>query len=239
MEGRRFVYLLAVEEPEIEDDVYPEPEPAPEDGEPVNEEDDERGRSFGAALRGQQRATLIEAYRLYQECPQQHEHALYRAVLDFVTQKLYHLEIDFRGRGTVHTVDDFAQRVALKVWRGLPKKTGRTPENFYNWVCLLCQKQSKSATRALRKELSRKVPLTLTIENGTEYDNPAVYESRGIDRTFMIPEWVQGTDRDICELIQDGKTYAQIGQLLGMKEDAVKQRMSRLRAKAKKTKEEK
>lgn len=215
---------------------------------------DARPRTFATALWRQSHCAITSAYQRYCENPERGQDDLYRAVIDFANRMLYRMELDFRGRGSAWTADDSVQRIVMKIWRGLPRMPDRTPEEFFNWLCLLCQKELKGTAKALRAELSRKVPLWVNGEEGMT-ENPAVLRflagdpgcrtsddplkgslipTQVVDREFSIPDWVQGTDLVTCCLIQDGNTYAKVARLLGTTEDAIAQRMSRLGKKAKK-----
>lgn len=47
-----------------------------------------------------------------------------------------------------------------------------------------------------------------------------------------LPAWIEGTDRLVCELIRDGKDYAQIGKVLNLETQTVTNRVSLLRKRA-------
>ena len=207
------------------------------------EEDGRRGDSYESIRCRHNRAIVREAYGRYAEDPSLHEGALLEAVKTFATGRLYSMEHDFRGRGTAATVDDVAQCVLVDIWNGLERRPDRTPEMFLHWLVKTCAKRLRGACGELREELDQTPsfdanPATLKSVAGIagRRTNPdpikgTVIPTYAIDRGFVIPAWVQGTDRCICELILDGRTYKQIANELDMPLGTVKNKMSALRKK--------
>jgi len=228
---------------EQEEPFTPQGEASGSPDEEPEDDDDGRGKSLEALLWRQSRKSVMETYRRYAENPAQHEEELYQTVLNFAFAKLYPLEIEFKSTGTTDTCDDHAQEVVIKVWQdiGRPwvRRNGasgpRTPTEFYNWLNRQCFTKSKDAGRALRRAVNEKVPLFTSFdEDGVPEENPLLNKfSNAIDLDFNIPEWVVGTDRCICQLMLDGRDYAQIAKELGMSLAAVEKRMSRLRQEVK------
>lgn len=161
-----------------------------------------------------------------------HEGDLCLAVLEFARKKLYPLEYEFKTVGTAQTVDDFAQEVAIEVWRGLERRK-RTTANFYAWLNRICFTTAKDAGKGLRRATWEKEPLFRSFGDGEVVENPLLNRfSNVIDWKFQIPAWIEGTDRLVCELIRDGKDYAQIGKVLNLETQTVTNRVSLLRKRA-------
>lgn len=185
-------------------------------------------------VRTQTRKNIMAAYEAYTRREPGSKEQLFKLVRDFAYLKVYHLEYDFRHLGTAETADDWAQKVALDIWIGIDKFEG-SPELFYSWVHKSAYNRAKLAFKYLDHESKTKVSLTvdhLDEESGEESqeDNPEIYEREGgSDFTFTIPKSVQGLDLDICKLILDGESYAEIAASLDMTEGAVKMRLERLR----------
>jgi DNA-directed RNA polymerase specialized sigma24 family protein len=169
--------------------------------------------------------------------------------------KLYHLEFEFKNFGSAETVDDWAKDVVINVWQNLEKKTFATPGDFYSWVHKIAFNRSTDAFNDLLEEKSKKVSLFVkTEEGGDDHDgddesveNPLIH-NQDAHNTYVhvdIPDSVQGVDLTICHLLRSGveeedkngeylrrsRTYAEVANVLGMTEDAVKQRLNRLKKK--------
>jgi len=202
--------------------------------------------------REQNRNNLISAYEAYQRREPRSMDNLLAVVRKFAYMKLYHLEHDFKDFGSAETVDDWAQDVVFKVWQALDKdRFEGTPAEFYSWVHKIAFNRSTDAFNDLQDEKAIKVPLFIKSkeggdENGDDYEeeNPAIYEEDGdASVAFHIPASVQGIDLTICKLLltevrgtdgnHRGRNYAEVGFVLGMTEDAVKKRLSRLQQRLK------
>jgi len=210
---------------------------------------------LAAIKRGRSRNDLMSAFEAYQRREPCSMDNLLQVVRGFAYTKLYHLEHDFKDFGSAETVDDWAQDVVIKVWQALDK--GRfegTPAEFYSWVHKIAFNRSTDAFNDLQEEKAIKVPLFIKSEeggdeNGDDYEeeNPALYEENGgAGVGFHIPASVQGIDLTICKLmlteVQDQvngeyimrpRNYREVGLVLGMTEDAVKKRLSRLQRRLK------
>ncbi|MGA7524635.1 MAG: hypothetical protein WBW84_19450 [Acidobacteriaceae bacterium] len=203
---------------------------------------------------------IIAAYEAYQRKEALSGERLMGLVRDFAYRKVYHLEYNFAGMGTAQTADDWAQDVALKIWTVLPRipETVQSGQDFYSYLHKTAFNKASKAFNYLtgkilnedgevigyRDEGRGKAPLTVMREgeDGEQFedDNPEIYNRTTINEShFTIPDSVQGKDLTICNLILTGKTYAHIGALLGITEDAVKARLKRLRTKLSPEKEAK
>jgi RNA polymerase sigma-70 factor (ECF subfamily) len=144
------------------------------------------------------------------------------------------LEYDFKKFGSAETADDWAQDVFISVWRNLEKFEG-SGSNFYSWVSSIAFNEAQDAFTKLYKAQKKMTGLTIPARHndsvdGDVEDNPEMLSEGGYDGGVIgIPKSVQGTDRNICLLIRDGRSYAGIAEELNMKVSAVKKRLQRLR----------
>ncbi len=120
-----------------------------------------------------------------------------------------------------------------------------TPAGFYSWVHKIAFNKGNKVFNQLAEERATDVPLFVTRDgddDGDQYEeeNPALHEEEHSNSSVRIPRSVQGVDLTICRLMlttvrgADGKyrgrNYANIGLVLGMTENAVKQRIKGLRS---------
>jgi RNA polymerase sigma factor (sigma-70 family) len=156
-------------------------------------------------------------------------------VRQFAYLKVYHLEFDFKGFGSVETADDWAQEIVIKVWRGLDERE-RSSESFYAWVHKIAFNQATDAFNELHDARQEKVSLTVPVtldgsDENEEEENPEIYRaSKGYEGlNVQIPPSVQGIELNICKLLMDGKSYIGAAKSLNMSVSAVSKRMSRLK----------
>jgi len=208
-----------------------------------------------AIKRASIRTELMNAYKAYRGREPASMDRLLECVRKFAYMKLYHLEHDFKGFGSAETADDWAQDVAIKVLHDLDKKVFETPADFYSWVHKIAFNKSTDAFNSLKEKKATEVPLFIKSEEGGdengdtyEEENPLIHHQNGHD-TYVhveIPASVQGVDLTICYLLLQGvdvekngvyvrksRTYAEVGNVLGITEDAVKKRLSRLKRRLK------
>lgn len=182
--------------------------------------------------RQRNRNKLIVAYEAYKRKEPGSSDNLMLTVRNFAYTKVYHLEFEFKDLGTSETADDWAQEVVLRVWQGLNKFHG-TSEMFYSWVHKIAFNQATDAFNNLRSTKDSKVLLfeKEEDENGEikEEENPEIHNQAGVEFSITIPKSVQGIDLNICKLIMDGMSYAEVADALKMTENAVEHRLRKLR----------
>lgn len=200
------------------------------------------------------RAELMSAYEAYQRREPASMDKLLMVVRKFAYMKLYHLEHDFKDFGSAETVDDWTQDVSIRVWQSLLKNDNRTPASFYAWVHKIAFNKGNASFNKLAAERATAVPLFVNStlvrlgqagdgdpEDDHQEENPALQEEGHSNPSVCIPKSVQGVDLTICKLLltkvvgaEDGKergrTYADVGFVLGMTENAVKKRLQKLRS---------
>jgi DNA-directed RNA polymerase specialized sigma24 family protein len=135
------------------------------------------------------------------------------------------------GTSKVGGPDDYAQEIAALVWQKLPKFEGTYPE-FRVWLKNICINYRARAKEDVAEDKYEQVPLQVEIDNDGEpetIDNPLLYLSSGYAFKENLPASIEGEDREICTWINDGKTYAEVGERVGLTEAAVKQRVYRIR----------
>jgi DNA-directed RNA polymerase specialized sigma24 family protein len=195
------------------------------------------GDNKSAAITKQKLQTRVkEAYEAYERKDPGSADGLMQAVRKIAYTKVYHLEHDFKEFGSAETADDWTQDICASVWSGLDKFVG-TPSLFYSWVCKIAIHKSSKAFNTLKKDSETKVQLFIDKndedgedENNAEQDNPEIYEgSGGYGGGVSIPASVQRIERNICELMMDGRSFEQVAEELNMTVEAVKQRLKRLR----------
>jgi RNA polymerase sigma factor (sigma-70 family) len=180
------------------------------------------------------RKKLVEAYDNYVDNPAQHENAFWKAILEFAKLKLYYLELEFSKIGTDVTADDFAQEVAIAVWKGLESSSFRGDQrNFYAWVHRICYIQAAKFFDELKDKKYETVGVLAVVhdEDGKEetVDNPAIYRNELRDSFLKFPDDIQGRNRDICLLMLDGMNYEQVAKELQMSKAAVEMSVRRMR----------
>lgn len=190
--------------------------------------------AIAGVKRERRKRALIAAYENYARDPRT-INDLFQQVTKFAFTKVRHLEHEFRTLGSSETADDWAQNIALIVWKELPKFRGDA-EAFYPWVHKICFNEASRAFNELKEQKETMLPLFVAPEedeSGEEPDeeeNPAIYQDvYQREWRIHIPDSIQGVDLAICELIMDDKSYAEIGQLLGITEGTIKMRLLRMR----------
>lgn len=194
------------------------------------------------------RSRIIAAFEAYQRHEPFSFDELLKVVREFTYKKTYHLELEFSDFGTAETADDWAQEATIAVWMGLKDGTfrGNSGEEFYSWVHSIAYKKRIDGFNYILGEKENKAPMFVELHEGGDVDagtfeeeNPEIYHHPVINESsFSIPESITGLDKSICDLILDNKTYAEIGELVGISEAAVKKRLQRLRQTEGKRREE-
>jgi RNA polymerase sigma factor (sigma-70 family) len=157
------------------------------------------------------------------------EGKLYLAIIDFATGKISGDLFDSPECSA--DSEDYAQEVAIRIWEKMHTFSG-DPSSFYPWLHRICYTKGIQAYTKTTEESSKKVPLVVEVEDsdGLE-DNPLIYKEQKPEHVRELPNWIQGVDRWICDLIREDMTYAQIGKFLHITEKAVRQRVARMKDK--------
>jgi RNA polymerase sigma factor (sigma-70 family) len=178
---------------------------------------------------------LMDAYEAYLRKEPLSEESLMEKVREFAIVKLRRYEMrdsDFAGVPTANTMDDFAQDAAVRVWMGLKTFEGDA-DDFYSFVNKVSFHRRVDFYRELEDAKKHRVGIMVDRENEDgeieSIDNPELYKSDDREYRVQIPKSIQGVELNICKLMLDGKNYSQVAKSLSMTEDAVKQRMYRLR----------
>jgi DNA-directed RNA polymerase specialized sigma24 family protein len=182
-----------------------------------------------AAIKHQMTRTNIEqTYNEYMKDNASHLESLLASVSKFAKSKVSSATFD--EAESARTPDDYAQDITIKVWSNLSKCEATTGAGFYAWLNRICFTQSADAFNEAQEESAVRVPLFVEDENGFKDDNPLLnsWDDRPLYRR-RLPDFIQGTDLMICNLIRDDKNYKQIGWILQISEAAVKQRVGKMR----------
>jgi DNA-directed RNA polymerase specialized sigma24 family protein len=183
------------------------------------------------------RANIERLYEAYRVDPKANEAEFFLAILKFAKIKMSHLEFEFGDGGCMNTVDDAAQEVVVTIFEQLPTFKGNG-KKFYSWLASVSFKWKVNLFRELTtaKDEKRPIQIETELEDGSigMEDNPALYGftkgqiSEG--HSVLIPQDIQGVDRNICLMILDGKNQRQTADILGLTENAVELRLRRMKS---------
>lgn len=199
-------------------------------------EHDHQGASNRLAelQKNRMRERIIAAYEAYARREPASADNLFQIVYEFALRKHSKLAFDYPEDG--ETPEDSAQEVSIKVWQWLKENEfNGTGENFYSWLNNISFHERADLAEDLGKRTRRKTAVTVskTDDDGEtrEIDNPEFYKKVINEDSFTIPNSVTGVDLSICHFILAKKSYAEIGEILNIAEDTIKQRLARLRKK--------
>lgn len=127
--------------------------------------------------------------------------------------------------------DDYAQDVAIMVWKRLPSHKGGA-ETIYSHVHKVIHTTREHAFHQIKDEARVKVPLLVEKEGeeGESYfeDNPLLHPRDYPTHRRELPDFIQGIDLEICGYIREDYTYEKIAEVMCMKLSAVKMRVERM-----------
>ncbi|WP_263377701.1 RNA polymerase sigma factor [Granulicella paludicola] len=172
-------------------------------------------------------ANIMDAFSNYLSGHPHAEAKLWRLVL-FLNLATARAKMTGAGDRSI-SPEDTAQVATIIAWQSLPSFRGDSSQ-FYAWAKKI---GSRTAAKGLTANLEHnKTHLPLQVEgvDGVLDDNPLLYKKLE-DRTFAreLPESITGNDRFICLYIREGLTYKGMGNVLGLSESAVKQRVAAMR----------
>lgn len=201
--------------------------------------------TFEELKKRQNDAKIITAYTNYKSDPDDHQIKFFEELTKFVTTKIRSKVWDSPAAGP--QIDDAAQEIVISIWQSLDKFRGG-PETFPAWTATIAR---RAGCRLFNKTLEITdsfTPFFEAVENedgkmeivenlevradgARKYkrNGKTVHCEPGPRRSVQLPDWIQGTDLDICTLIESGLEYASIAERLGLTLFAVKKRISRMK----------
>lgn len=182
---------------------------------------------LGDAVKTAQQVSIDLAYLDYLAAKPEAESNLLNTLLDFAKRKITRSLFDCPEGSD--TVDDAASEVAFTIWQQLSTFKGG-PGDFYYWVDRICYTKGARAFRENTADFKGRVPLQMKSEDGDMYDNPELRrEPERPVPSRKLPGWIQGIDLHICRMIRDDQEYGEIARVLEMTEQAVKNRIARMK----------
>ena len=169
--------------------------------------------SHADLLRTERKDRLTRLYRAYAANPTGLNYkALIEEVTKFAKRKLQGAAKGFPGLEGYQTADDWAQKVAMDVHKGLPKFSG-DPESFHAWVARIA---------FTKKLLFAKELLKLKKEKVNYFASPTADDYTGEELTeenpVMHPElnlsgvgfqgWLEGMDKRAAAIVRLAFTYS-------------------------------
>jgi RNA polymerase sigma factor (sigma-70 family) len=162
------------------------------------------------------------------------------------TRKFTLRRVSWRFKGTDQfgqTEDDITQIAMGKMWDALPTFKG-TSGDFFAWYRKIINNVVKDAKRGSLKESKRHAPFYVETEddegNSEEVENPGIHGSiqfkrngkptfqDPIERRRTLPEFIKGDALKICQYRREGHSYARIGEIMGMTENAVTKQVQKM-----------
>lgn len=129
----------------------------------------------------------------------------------------------------VSASEDVAQEVFLAVWTGLRKL--RNPSSFLPWLRQVTRNQAHLWLRNHLRETSDDVALAAAVDARPSPAETLLAE----EERRLLAEVLDGLSEETREVVilyyREGSSAKHVGDLLGISEDAVKQRLSRARTK--------
>lgn len=144
--------------------------------------------------------------------------------------------------GGIGNVEDHVQEVVIYVWQHLSDFSGE-PKAFYTWLNRICYTTATKGFNEGKESRDKFEQVTVKYEDGSIGDNLNMY-SDGRKRNGQpiigpaqpqyakkLPDFIQGTDLMICDLIREGYDYKRIAKFCHITEKAVRERVAKMKRK--------
>jgi len=183
-----------------------------------------------ASLASPTKANIVKAYQSFVSGEEGATDKLYKLIIKLGTVKAMHMMLNVTEH--VGTYADAGQEAAKAVWKRISGFTGSPPE-FYAWLSRICTHKGADGYKANVRAAQKAAPLFIQDPDdpGRIVDNPALYREERISVPRKLPEFIQGSDKLICDYIREGLNYQQIGRVLQISETAVQKRVKAMRKK--------
>jgi RNA polymerase sigma factor (sigma-70 family) len=164
---------------------------------------------------------INEAYSRY-VAGQLSEDLFYQSLLGFIERTVKRQSPD---RSTFSNIEDAINNSALDIWQRL-KEFDIRRSSFRTFVTVIVLSQIRMLLRRYTSD-----------RGGMEHrylDEAEMYPSKDLsqEQQLLFSEWLKGLepkDRAVVQMLKDGLTQAEIGQALGISQQAVAQRLLRIR----------
>jgi RNA polymerase sigma factor (sigma-70 family) len=127
----------------------------------------------------------------------------------------------------VQASEDVAQEVFLVVWTSLRKL--RNPASFLPWVRQVTRNQAHLWLREHRRETLDEEALAAAVDVRPDPATSLLHDEERRVLAAVIDDLPEETREVVILYYREGSSARQVGELLGLSEDAVKQRLSRAR----------
>jgi hypothetical protein len=197
------------------------------DGVEDSDDEDTEPKELAAIKQANNREKIEKAYTNLLAATPNAEGEFFSAVTQFAKGKVIGRTLHTSGS---ETPDDVSQNIAAYVWQHLKDFRG-SPKSFYPWLHRICYVQGAKRFNENLEESTQHAPFFIESEEGEGLiENPALYRTEyPLAKKFRVPDFIQGTDLKICKYIREGFNYARIAGILDISEQAVKDRVRKMR----------
>ena len=122
------------------------------------------------------------------------------------------------------TVEDLCQQVFIKMIRAVDKL--QAPAQFESWLFRLAR---NTCIDQLRRQRLRRIFLPFAEEHENIPEPPGAVDSEELDALRHALAQLRPQDRALLALVQEGRSHAEISEILGTSVAAVKARLHRAR----------
>jgi RNA polymerase sigma factor (sigma-70 family) len=130
--------------------------------------------------------------------------------------------------GDVGASEDIAQETFLAAWRGIGNL--RNPDSFLPWLRQITRNQAHAWLRDHSREVADDAVVATAIDRRPHPDVALLDEERRSTVREVIDELPDETRETLVLYYREGASTRQVADLLGISEDAVRQRLTRARA---------